>query len=335
MTESFGMMDGAFFVGKNELLRWVNGTYKLNMGKIEQACTGALYCQIIDSIHPGKVKMHKINWKAKLEHEYIQNFKILQQAFTDCKISKNIEVEKLIKGKYQDNLEFLQWMKRYAEERTIAMDYDPISRRGNQDLESNENVNTANIKKRDNSKPQSNTLKSVKSSKNLDKIIEGKLYLISVTNNQNNLTSKTYASINNISKIQTTNNSNSLENTDQLNQVQEKPIEINENIENKDDTEKLKEATDSVRQFYQEKIDILNDELNKCKLEVLTLKMSISQVGNQRDFYYSKLRDIEMLLQKNPNLSQDEMSKIIGNILFSEKEVELIFDQEGVHIKNR
>ena len=126
-----------------------------------------------------------------------------------------------------------------------------------------------------------------------------------------------------------------MENTDQLNQVQEKPIEINENIENKDDTEKLKEATDSVRQFYQEKIDILNDELNKCKLEVLTLKMSISQVGNQRDFYYSKLRDIEMLLQKNPNLSQDEMSKIIGNILFSEKEVELIFDQEGVHIKNR
>jgi RP/EB family microtubule-associated protein len=176
MTESFGMMDGAFFVGKNELLRWVNSIYKLNMGKIEQACTGALYCQIIDSIHPGKVKMHKINWKAKLEHEYIGNFKILQQAFTDCKISKNIEVEKLIKGKYQDNLEFLQWMKRYAEERTIAMDYDPILRRGNQDLDSNENVNTANIKKRENSKPHTNTLKSVKSSKNLDKFSEGNLY---------------------------------------------------------------------------------------------------------------------------------------------------------------
>jgi hypothetical protein len=334
MTESFGMMDGAFFVGKNELLRWVNSIYKLNMGKIEQACTGALYCQIIDSIHPGKVKMHKINWKAKLEHEYIQNFKILQQAFTDCKISKNIEVEKLIKGKYQDNLEFLQWMKRYAEERTIAMDYDPILRRGNQDLDSNENVNTANIKKRENSKPHTNTLKSVKSSKNLDKFSEGNSLLKSV---QNNISSKTSTSVNNnLSKSETINSHTTSHPTSlnviKPNEEQEKQLE---NIENKEDCDKLNEATESLRQFYQEKIDILTDELNKSKLEVLTLKMSISQVGNQRDFYYSKLRDIEMLLNKNPNIPQDEMTKIISNILFSEKEVELIFDQDGVHVKNR
>ncbi len=166
MTESFG-------TGKNEILRWVNTIYKLNMSKVEQACTGALYCQIIDSIHPGKVKLHKINWKAKLEHEYINNFKILQQAFIECKIPKNIDVEKLVKGKCQDNLEFLQWMKKYAEERRLAYDYDPIARRGNNDLEiCNENVNTVNTKKRDNSKPHLGTVKSVKSLKSLEKIPE-------------------------------------------------------------------------------------------------------------------------------------------------------------------
>ena len=149
MTDSIGMMEGAFFVGKNEILNWVNSTYKLNMNKIEQACTGAVYCQIIDSIHPKKVKMHKVNWKAKLEHEYIQNFKILQQAFIDCKINKNIEVEKLVKGKYQDNLEFLQWLKKYFDVKQIAMDYDPMERRNNCDLE----ICNEGNKRRDNSKP--------------------------------------------------------------------------------------------------------------------------------------------------------------------------------------
>ena len=178
MAESFGMMDGAYFVGKNEILKWINSTYKLNLSKIEHACTGAVYCQIIDSINPGKVKMHKVNWKAKLEHEFIANFKILQQAFTDCKISKNIEVEKLVKGKYQDNLEFLQWMKRYFDEKTISSDYDPIQRRNNQQLEiANEPQNVQSTKglKREPSKNQSQVktdlgVRSTSKSRNLGKI---------------------------------------------------------------------------------------------------------------------------------------------------------------------
>jgi microtubule-associated protein, RP/EB family len=151
MTDSIGIMEGAFFVGKNEILNWINQTYKLNMAKIEQACTGAVYCQIIDSLHPKKVKMHKVNWRAKLEHEFIANFKILQQAFTDCKINKNIEVEKLVKGKYQDNLEFMQWMKRYFDNKQISVDYDPLERRNNAELEI---CNEGNgMKSRNNSKP--------------------------------------------------------------------------------------------------------------------------------------------------------------------------------------
>jgi RP/EB family microtubule-associated protein len=172
MTESFGMMDGTYFVNKNEILKWLNSTYQLNMNKIEQACTGAVYCQIIDSLHPGKVKMHKVNWKARLEHEFLNNYKILQQAFTDCKIAKYIEVSKLAKGKYQDNLEFLQWMKRYFDERRITTDYDPVLRRNGCDLEIiSDNANALAAKKRDNSKNQvpfpSGNFKSNKTEKNL------------------------------------------------------------------------------------------------------------------------------------------------------------------------
>lgn len=39
--------------------------------------------------------------------------KILQNAFDKIGIKRHVEVEKLAKAKYQDNLEFIQWMKRY------------------------------------------------------------------------------------------------------------------------------------------------------------------------------------------------------------------------------
>ena len=57
--------------------------------------------------------MSKINWQAKYEHEFVNNYKLLQQAFDKNNVHKHIEVEKLIKAKYQDNLEFFQWFKRF------------------------------------------------------------------------------------------------------------------------------------------------------------------------------------------------------------------------------
>lgn len=66
---------------------------------------------MMDALHPGAVPLHKVNFLAKYDYEYIRNYKILQEVFTRVGVAKVIEVNKLIKGKYQDNLEFLQWMK--------------------------------------------------------------------------------------------------------------------------------------------------------------------------------------------------------------------------------
>ncbi len=58
---------------------------------------GSVYCQIIDVIHPGKIALNKLNWKAKNDYEFIQNLKILQTAFSKIGIKRYVEVTKFWK----------------------------------------------------------------------------------------------------------------------------------------------------------------------------------------------------------------------------------------------
>ena len=131
--QSIGMMEGAFFVPKGDLIGWVNTLLELEVESIEQLGTGAVYCQILDYMFPGKVAMQRVNWRARNEWEFLNNFKILQQGFLKCKVQKHIEIEKLSKSKYQDNLEFIQWLKRYFDlfNKNNDNSYDPKAARKN------------------------------------------------------------------------------------------------------------------------------------------------------------------------------------------------------------
>lgn len=133
-ADTIGMMDGAFFVGRGELLSWINDFFQLQLTKVEQCATGAVYCQIIDACYPGTVTMGKVKWNAKHDYEYVENYKVLQQAFLKNDIKRYIDVDKLIKAKYQDNLEFLQWMKRFFDIKYNGQAYDASGRRKGQDL---------------------------------------------------------------------------------------------------------------------------------------------------------------------------------------------------------
>ena len=125
-NQTVGMMDAAYFVGRKELLDWINTTLELNVAKIEQTAGGHIACQMIDNLFPGKLQMGKVNWEAKTEcvrrdraaaptanktatpltppllprYDFMQNYKVLTSVFSKLKIKKPIDVNKLMRAKY-------------------------------------------------------------------------------------------------------------------------------------------------------------------------------------------------------------------------------------------
>jgi RP/EB family microtubule-associated protein len=112
------------------MLNWVNGCLESSFTKIEELCSGAAYCQFMDMLFPGSVPLKKVKFQTKLEHEFIQNFKVLQAGFKKMEVEKVIPVDKLVKGRFQDNFEFVQWFKKFFDANYKGDPYNALEARG-------------------------------------------------------------------------------------------------------------------------------------------------------------------------------------------------------------
>jgi len=130
MADKFGMMSQAYFKGKRELLSWISSFLEMDIPKVEVLASGAHYCQLLDALYPGSVKMSKVNFGAKHQASYVQNWKLVQVAFEKQSIQKVIPVQRLIQARFQDNLEFLQWFYQYfTSSYHGSREYNPVERR--------------------------------------------------------------------------------------------------------------------------------------------------------------------------------------------------------------
>jgi len=121
-------------LSRHDMLAWVNDCLQARYGKIEEMCSGAGYCQFMDMLFPGSIQLKKIKFDTKLEHEYINNFKLLQGAFKKMNVDKIVPVDRLVKGRFQDNFEFLQWFKKFFDANYGGQEYDACDMRGGTDL---------------------------------------------------------------------------------------------------------------------------------------------------------------------------------------------------------
>ncbi|CAF3845462.1 unnamed protein product [Rotaria magnacalcarata] len=77
-------------LSRNDILQWINTALDANYIKIEDLCTGAAYCQFMEMMFPGAIgtRSKRVKWNTKLEHEFINNFKVLQEYFKALSVEK-------------------------------------------------------------------------------------------------------------------------------------------------------------------------------------------------------------------------------------------------------
>lgn len=241
-------------LSRHEMLAWVNDCLQTKYVKIEELCTGAAYCQFMDMLFQGSIILKKVKFKTNLEHEFIQNFKSLQASFKKMGVDKIIPVERLVKGRFQDNFEFLQWFKKFFDANYDGREYNAIEARGGEDVGLASHTppggSTASV-----NKPLANP---------------GVRRVIANSNNKNTAIVKP---------------------------ASRQPQRQNVNT-------RAPPPSRVIGGGDGQKVEELNSQ-------IMELRMTVDGLEKERDFYFGKLRDIEVLCQESENEENPVLMKVM------------------------
>lgn len=249
-------------LSRHEMLNWVNDSLQSEYKKIEELSNGAAYAQLMDLLFPGTVPLKKVKFRTNLEHEYITNFKFVQGAFKKVGCDKEIPVNRLVKSRFQDNFEFLQWFKKFFDANYDGHEYNALETRGNIPLGSLAGPLTG---------------ASSKSTLQATRPFGGRTTTTttSTVNTTQTLTSNTSPSANKARPLQ-----------------------------NGAAVAAAAAALDQGARLRYEN-------------EILALKTNIEAIERERDFYYGKLRDIEVLCQQSEGEDTGVDKKKMLEILYA------------------
>lgn len=73
---------------RKEIVAWIQTKYQPSFRGIEELRTGAVFCQILDSVYPDAVALDKVKWDATQEKERLANFQIFQAGLERAQITK-------------------------------------------------------------------------------------------------------------------------------------------------------------------------------------------------------------------------------------------------------
>lgn len=256
-------------LSRHDILSWINGTLQTNLVKIEELCTGSAYCQLMDMLFPGSMRMKKVKYDTKLEHEYIANYKALQEGFKKVNAEKVIPVEKLVKGRFQDNFEFVQWFKKFFDANFDGKEYDAYAMRDGIPLCAGEGKAT-NMPAPVRAKPTVvTTTKTV-----VTKPAAAATANIQPTASYNKPAAKPVSTASSKSSINGNNNHHHVAHT----------------------------GTNGTNGTHAKVESSVNVELREQNLGLITevneMKVTLDGLEKERDFYFGKLRDIEVLCQE-------------------------------------
>ncbi len=299
--------------------------------------------------------MSRVNWGAKSSHEYVANYKLLQNAFNKHNIQRHVDVDKLIRGKYQDNLEFCQWLKAFFDQTSCMMNrdrvgYDPVAVRAKGKGGNNLSINKIGVKR------VGAATTSTSSSAASSRVMTGNARIgatrsasnPATTANSRPTSSGSVASSMTRASISTSNTRVSTKSSGGVGSGGQKENASNyappSSNPQKQQQQQSPLVPAAVVTKYEEEIRALQSEIQSLQAKHFqlehssaTIEMTLQTVESERDFYFEKLRGIEVMLQVYKEKEEEEVGS--GNIvsvmdgifkvMYATMEDNVVVDDEG------
>ena len=263
--------------------------------------------------------MSRVNWAAKSSHEYVANYKLLQNAFNKQKIQKHVDVDKLIRGKYQDNLEFCQWLKAFFDQTSPMMSggregYDPVAVRAKGKGGKTVGKGGGGVKKASSS---ASSRVAVSRGSRTGGTTGGTSRTTATTRTTSNAASTASSSrptsSSTSSRTQKENKANSSSSSSSSSSAS-RSLPVNPRK-----TSVTASSSSATKSKYEEEIRSLKSENTTLKAKYATLEhaaaeveVTLQTVESERDFYFEKLRGIEVMLQVYKEKEDEESGS--GNV---------------------
>jgi microtubule-associated protein, RP/EB family len=235
----------------------------------------------------------------------VANYKLLQAAFNKQRVQRHVDVDKLIRAKYQDNLEFCQWLKAfYDQSGQVRENYDPLGVRakgkgGKKFNDKMENVKAPTIRK-----PTTPRVIPASRSPQKARAEAAPGSAKPVVNTRRPVTSTAAA-------------------------PKPKPAAVRPKAPLKERTKATNAGSNAAAADA-----LLTKKNTELSSKVTELEGAVIEIEKERDFYFSKLRNIELMLQvqQDKGWESADLKIVVDNIfkvLYATAEEEVAVGENG------
>lgn len=98
-------------MNKDDLIKWINDTAIVKIGKMEDLSFGDKYCILVDNLFPGLIDVKQL--KTAEKSDCIQNFNILQEALRKKAVVQDLPINDLVEKSFYHHYIFLKWFIRF------------------------------------------------------------------------------------------------------------------------------------------------------------------------------------------------------------------------------
>eukprot|EP00906_Rhabdomonas_costata_P028053 RCo039808 len=96
---------------RSGLLQWVNEVTGMTYTSVEECRTGVPFLMALHAFHPQRVPLGRVTFSAQYSHQFLHNYKILQEVMEGVHLKHPIDVERLAKGSKPEILALLAVLK--------------------------------------------------------------------------------------------------------------------------------------------------------------------------------------------------------------------------------